>query len=58
MIRDITLGQYYQADSVIHIYPYASITVGQLGKELSDMVSSSAAWALVISSIVYLLLNI
>ena len=24
-------------DSVIHVYPYASITVGQLGKELSDM---------------------
>ncbi len=26
-----------EKDAVIHVYPYASITVGQAGKELSDM---------------------
>ncbi|MBR2340002.1 MAG: dihydroorotase [Clostridia bacterium] len=26
-----------ESDAVIHVYPYASITVGQNGKELSDM---------------------
>ncbi len=32
-----------ETDAVIHVYPYAAITVGELGKELSDMEDMAAS---------------
>ena len=44
MIRDITLGQYYQADSVIHRLDPRVKLVATIGFIISLFVAGSAMW--------------